>query len=283
MFLPCPAKIAFMSSRSSAPWLVCALLSLILQISPSGAQQSEAKRAALDTSSSTLHPVLVELFTSEGCSSCPPADLLLQKMDTQPIGGAQLIVLSEHVTYWDHDGWKDPNSSTVLTDRQSSYESALHHDTSFTPQIIVDGTEEIRVGNPQHISDVLHKEKDNPKLPVRITQLAIDPGDPNLLRAHVETDANPGKRTADVYLALALSHVESQVLHGENGGRHLVHVAVVQQLKKLGKLPNGKTFAADVQLQLSPGTDPDNLRLIAFVQEPGPGRLLGAALQKPGH
>jgi len=283
MFLPSPANITFMNPRSSALGFVCALLSVALQASLIGAQQAEAKPAGLETSTPTPNPILVELFTSEGCSSCPPADLLLQKMDTQPIAGAQLIVLSEHVTYWDHDGWKDPNSSSVLTDRQSSYESALRHDTSFTPQIIVDGTEEIRVGNPQHISDVLHKEKDDPKLPVHITQLAIDPGNPNLLRARIETDANPGKRTADVYVALALSHVESQVLRGENGGRHLVHVAVVQQLTKLGKLPKGSTFAQEVQLQLAPGTDPDNLRLIAFVQEPGPGRLVGAAMERPGH
>jgi hypothetical protein len=75
--------------------------------------------------------------------------------------------------------------------------------------------------------------------------------------------------------------VESQVLHGENGGRHLTHVAVVLQLTKVGKLPKGKSFSETIQLKLKPGTDPKNVRIVAFVQEPGPGRLLGAALLKP--
>lgn len=223
-------------------------------------------------------PIVIELFTSEGCSSCPPADLLLQKLDTrQPIPGAQLIVLSEHVTYWDHDGWKDPNSSSAFTDRQGSYEERLGEKDSFTPQFIVDGIAQFKLADPKNIEAVLVKAKEDSSIPIQIAEITLDNSNQSSLRVHIETGANSAKHNADVYVAVALDHVESQVLRGENGGKHLVHVAVVQQLTKIGKLPRGKTFTQDVQLKLKPGTDPGNLRIIAFVQEPGPGRLLGAS------
>lgn len=274
-------------SRRSVPLFLSVLLLAGLVLPTVRALGKSAQETDSTTIASAptaeLHPVLIELFTSEGCSSCPPADMLVQKLDArQPIPGAQLIVLSEHVTYWDHDGWKDPNSSPALTDRQSAYEQALGHNTAFTPQIIVDGTEEIRNGNtPQQVEDVLEKAKTAPKIPVRIGELAVGSGNPLLLRVHIETGENFDTHNAEIYVAVALDHVESQVLHGENGGKRLVHVAVVQELTKVGKLPRGGKFAQDVDLKLKPGTDPKNLRLMAFVQESGNRRVLGAALRKP--
>lgn len=272
-----------MSRRSTAPLFAFLLCLILLFVAVAAHSRGLGSQSAADTSSPGKNPVLVELFTSEGCSSCPPADVVIQKLDTyQPIAGAQLIVLSEHVTYWDHDGWKDPNSSPALTDRQSSYEPVLGEKEAFTPQIIVDGTQQLRLGDSHDkIEDLLKKAAAIPKVSVRISNVTIDPGNPNLLRAHIETDANPEKHGGEIFVAVALDHVESQVLKGENGGRHLVHVAVVQELTKVGKLPKGKSFAQDVQLKLKPGTDPKNIRLIALVQESGPGKVLGAALKKP--
>jgi hypothetical protein len=234
-----------------------------------------------DGSGPEAHPILVELFTSEGCSSCPPADALLEKLDaSQPVAGAQLIVLSEHVDYWDHDGWKDPNSSPAITERQLAYVHALGLPNAYTPQIIVDGTSELPANDAQKIGKIFQEASAAPKVEVRLDEVSVDAANPGTLRAHVEADGDPGKHNADVYVAVALDRVESQVLHGENGGRHLTHVAVVQQITKIGKLSKGKNFDEAVQLKLKSGTDPKNIRIVAFVQEPGPGRLLGAALRK---
>ena len=227
-------------------------------------------------------PVLVELFTSEGCSSCPPADILLQRLDDyQPIPGAQLIVLSEHVTYWDQQGWRDPNSSTAFTYRQSVYETALGVKEPYTPQFVIDGSESVSLQRPQNLEDALNKAKKNAKISVRISNIAVDPSNPATLHAHIEADTNPDGHNADVYLAVALNHVESQVLRGENGGKHLIHVAVVQQLNKVGKLQKGKNFAQDVQVKLKPNEDLKSIRLVAFAQETAQGKLLGASMQKP--
>ncbi len=235
----------------------------------------------LTDESNNAHPVLVELFTSEGCSSCPPADEFVQKLDTlQPVPGAQLIILSEHVDYWDHDGWRDPNSSHALTERQDAYVHALGQSTPYTPEIIVDGTKELKISDAHDVETVFQQAAATAKIPVHITGVTLNKDGPNTLRAHVDADASAGEHSADLFLAVALDHVDSQVLRGENGGRHLTHVAVVQQIAKIGKLNKGKSFAEDVQLKLKGATNLDQIRVVAFAQESGPGKLLGAAMWK---
>jgi hypothetical protein len=263
--------------------LFCGLL--FLQTVPAAdgrGMQVENKTASVEAKSADAHPILVELFTSEGCSSCPPADALLQKLDNfQPIAGASLIVLSEHVDYWDHDGWKDPNSSAALTERQNAYVRVLGLKDPYTPQFVVDGSSEASANNLQQVDKVVQQARASPKIPVSIGEVTVDAGSPSVLRTRIEADGSSNKRNADVYVVVALDHAESQVLHGENGGRHLTHVAVVLQVTRIGKLPKGKSFSGTAELKLKPTIDPKNVRIVAFVQEPGPGRLLGVALRKP--
>jgi len=228
-----------------------------------------------------LHPILVELFTAEGCSSCPPADALLLNMDTsQPVPGAQLVVLSEHVDYWDHDGWKDPNSSHALTERQAAYVHALGLKTPYTPQIIVDGTREMLINNSEQAVKVFQNAIVELKIPVRLSEVRVDSQNSGLLRAHIDVNEED-ESDADIYVAVALDRVESQVLRGENKNKHLIHVAVVQQLTNVGNIKKGNSFAGEVQLTLKPGVETKNVRIVAFVQESGPGRVLGVAMGKP--
>jgi hypothetical protein len=238
--------------------------------------------AAADNAFTT--PVLVELFTSEGCSSCPPADALLEKMDAlQPIPGTQLIVLSEHVDYWNHDGWTDPFSSASITDRQSAYVRALGLKTPFTPQFLVDGTEELQTHDTEQIVEFLRKAGAAPKLPMSLASVIVEPGNPATVRGRVESDVSSEKHRADVYVAIALDHAESQVSRGENNGRHLVHVAVVAEFTRVGKLETGKSFGQDFRVKLKlPRPAPMNLRIVAFAQESGPGKVLGVVLKTVG-
>ena len=158
------------------------------------------------------NPILVELFTSEGCSDCPPADAFLKALDTaQPIPGAQLIVLEEHVDYWDDEGWRDPFSSHALTQRQSEYVDRLHVQTGpYTPQMVVDGSEAFVGSNRPQAGRAFAKEVALPKINVQISELHVEQGK---VFAHLETGAVDSK--AEVFVALALDHAQSQVLRGE--------------------------------------------------------------------
>ena len=262
--------------------LVLAVAVLVLQVP--GSLFAQSAHGENNSATPTSVPVLVELFTSEGCSSCPPADVILQKLDEfQPVPGAQLIVLSEHVTYWDHDGWRDPNSSPTLTERQSAYEPVLGEKESYTPQFVVDGVRSVSLDHPQLLEEALNRAKTETKVPLSISNVTLDPSDSTTVLAHVESAGNFEKHNADVYVVVALNHVQSQVLRGENGGKQLEHIAVVQQLSKVGKLSKGKLFAQDVRVKLRPGERLKDVRLIAFAQQSGPGKLVGAAMWKPGN
>jgi hypothetical protein len=226
-------------------------------------------------------PILVELFTSKGCSSCPPADALLEKMDTlQPIPETQVIVLSEHVDYWNHDGLTDPFSSASITDRQSAYVRALGLKSPYTPQFLVDGTKELQAHNNEQVVQLLQKAASAPKVPMRLGSVRAEPGNPAIVQGRVESDVSSEKHKADVFVAIALDHAESQVSRGENSGHHLSHVAVVTELTKVGKLEPGKSLGQDFRVKLKlPGPGPINLRIVAFAQESGPGKVIGVVLK----
>jgi Uncharacterized secreted protein len=227
--------------------------------------------AATPSFAETTTPVIVELFTSEGCSSCPPADALLRILDAaQPVAGVHLIVMGEHVDYWDGLGWKDTFSSHSFTVRQTAYADRLHVAAPYTPQMVVDGSFEVLGSDRKRANEAFEKARSVPKIDVAISSVSIDHGK---VSAHIETKPLPDH--AEVFIALALEHAQSQVLQGENGGKKLEHVAVVLSLSKIGESPKGDAFSKDVSVG---GIRPDQAyRLIAFVQQPKQGSILGAA------
>ncbi|MBO0910721.1 MAG: DUF1223 domain-containing protein [Acidobacteria bacterium] len=243
-------------------WLSAALLASL--VAASGvARSSTADRT----------PVLVELFTSEGCSSCPAADALLGTLDsTQPFRDAQLIVLEEHVDYWDDLGWRDPFSSHALTERQSEYVSKLHLETGpYTPQMVVDGSEAFVGSNRTRAARAFERAARWPKVTMEISSLDRERGK---LFARISTAAVP--QEAELFVAVALDRAQSQVLRGENGGRQLRHVAVVRRLSNVGRLKKGESFSKDVTIDLAFSGQGEAERIVAFLAEAGSGRVLGA-------
>ncbi len=211
-------------------------------------------------------PVLVELFTSEGCSSCPPADALLERLDrSQPVSGAQIIVLSEHVDYWNHIGWADPYSSPASTARQEEYARRFRTQGPYTPQMVVDGRSEF-VGSDARAAESAIRDA------IRQTKTAIRIAESDGAAA-VEVDPLPAgtAHKATVFAAYAADAGTQDVLRGENKGRRLHHVAIAKELKSIGMIDNRRPF--QVRLPLQSGS-----RLIVFVQESGNGPVLASAM-----
>jgi len=223
------------------------------------------------------NPVVLELFTSEGCSSCPPVDRWVARLDAaQPLPGAELIVLSEHVDYWDHQGWKDPYSSAALTERQQAYVHGLELSGVYTPQLVLDGEVEVHPTDEQQVRDAFARAEAKQRMPVQIEDVRVADGE---VTGRVVVQA--GSKHGDVLVAVALDKTETDVLGGENDGRKLTNVAVVRALVKIGKTQKEKAFDEAFRVPVAAG-DAGNLRVVALVQEGDQGPVLGAGMVKVG-
>lgn len=234
-----------------------------------------AVRPGEDTAQRT--PVLVELFTSEGCSDCPPADALLERLDrSQPVSGAELIVLSEHVDYWDGIGWKDPYSSHEYSERQDAYAGQFGLGTVYTPQMVIDGRFELVGSDERKAIATIESAAKTPKIPVRITSVHLGAG--NIVALHVVAGPLPSSvaaGSAEVLIAMADESDESHVSRGENAGRTLKHISVLRSLTRAGTVDRSGEFSRDVRVNVNHG-NAGNLRVVAIVQETPAGRVLGA-------
>jgi hypothetical protein len=212
-------------------------------------------------------PVLVELFTSEGCSSCPPADRLLASLAAgQSVPGALVVPLSLHVDYWNRLGWKDAFSSPRYTERQGAYSAHFGGPGRvYTPQMVVDGRIEFVGSDERAARRAIEAAAREPNAFVRVVPLAA--GD-----VHV-TVAGAAAR-ADVYLAVVEDGLASDVTRRENAGKELAHAAVARDLRAIGS--TDATGRYDATVPVPPGDGAR--RAFAFAQEPGAGRVLGVSV-----
>jgi hypothetical protein len=222
--------------------------------------------------------VLAELFTSEGCSSCPPADTLLgQLLADQPIPGVEVVALGHHVDYWDGQGWRDPFSSALASRRQSSYsDNAFHLDSIYTPQIVVDGMLESTGTDAAAVRRNILKAAQEPKANVEVsTTPATDAAVGVTVRVQLP-DQLKRKGKADVLIAVTEDGLVSRVQYGENRGRTLSHSAVVRLLTTVSHVnPRDQTASGALDVKLGKDWDRAHLRVVAFVQEESSRRILG--------
>jgi len=226
-------------------------------------------------------PVVVELFTSEGCSSCPPADAFLAKLVEQgPAHNLQIVALEEHVDYWDDQGWRDPFSSHSWTTRQDAYAGVLGNKNPYTPQIVIDGSVECSGGQQQLAAQKIVQESSQAKTSITLSQGAAGrPGSDNFSVQIGKLTASAKGGAAEVWLAITETGLHSSVTRGENAGHELQHAAVVRSMRKIGEAKPDRdvAFSGDAAISIRNEWKRENLKAVAFVQEKNSLRILGAA------
>ena len=223
--------------------------------------------------------VLVELFTSEGCSSCPPADALLRRLTAlKTTSGQKVVGISEHVTYWNQGGWADPFSAETYTDRQSDYARRFGLDNVYTPQMVVNGQQQTVGGNTQEILRAVNLDanQDQGPNPPRLNIEAALVQDKKIAVTFTLHGALPDR--AEVWAVVADDMAASSVLRGENSGRTLQHVSVARAMTRLGRAQNDQPVTVSLPNPSTiKGQAPTSRHLILFVQAAGLGKVLTVA------
>ena len=215
-------------------------------------------------------PVLVELFTSEGCSSCPPADAFLKKLsEEQPFEDIEIIALEEHVDYWNHLGWSDPFSSIDFSNRQNDYAAVIPKSSAYTPQMIVDGHAQLIGSRAEEAIDQIRAAAARPKARLLLSPIASSKPRTRSFELRVDPDSAPlGESSLDFYVAVTEKGLGGKPNAGENSGASLVHSAVVRSLKKFHSVHPPLASPLPFTVDLRDNWVPANLTVVAFLVQP---------------
>ena len=266
----------------SMPW--CQTNAQVSEKTSRAANQIATEKANSGEMSKSGTHVLVELFTSEGCSSCPSADRVLTDLKRdQPLTGIRVIALGEHVDYWNYIGWHDPFSSSAFTNRQYSYGKTFHLNSVYTPQAVVDGKTELLGSDRESLGSIIRNAARAPKAVVAITPDTGAAGnavaDANTVRVDIsKLPAVHAGDTANVMLAITQDNLSNAVTRGENAGHTLPHTSVVRSLRRIGTMIEKSAFSSTVSLDLKIDWKRNDLDAVVFVQEHISGHILGANL-----
>jgi hypothetical protein len=265
--------------RAKAGLLFTAVLLASLAVKTPAGFHLEAPKAALPAGSD-LRPVVLELFTSEGCSSCPPADAFLKQLDDAGrLNNVEIIAIEEHVDYWDHLGWRDPFSSHDWTARQEDYARSLGHDGIYTPQLVVNGRRDLVGSSSREARQDIVEASKVPNASLRFSAVEVSAKSAEF-SISIE-NAPPEARSARLEIAVTERGLASNVLRGENEGRNLSHAPVLRSLTNV-QIPNlSDATEVKARVQLDPSWKRENLRFVAFLQAPNTLHILGAAASSP--
>jgi hypothetical protein len=227
-------------------------------------------------------PVVLELFTSEGCSSCPPADALISELGAST---KSVIALAYHVDYWNHLGWADPFSSRQWSERQTDYARALNLDGEYTPQMVIGGGWQCPGSDAGSIARAIAAARSEPAVGRTSIQTSLAGTGSRKLQVKVNaqllTATGPGPFV--VMLAIYESGLVSKIGAGENGGRELTYDYTVRRLLPAFELDGAKGASAskELNIDLDRSWSVDHLGVAAFIQDPTSLRIEGASSKYP--
>ncbi len=226
--------------------------------------------------------VLVELFTSEGCSSCPPAEEELSRLEAeQPVAGARIVAVGFHVDYWNDLGWADPFSSIAWSDRQRAYDGS-RDGRVYTPQAIVQGARDCVGSDDGALRSLVRQAAATPGARVSVAMSPVA-SEAARLRVAINVAGLPPSTAGDaaeVRAILVERGLVVDVPRGENSGRRLRHAPVARDLASAGVI-TGSAGSFDATFAVPPGSRRDALEAVAIVQEPGTRRVLGVGTSTP--
>lgn len=223
-------------------------------------------------------PVLVELFTSEGCSSCPPADKLLERMvESQPSPGVQVVGLGEHVDYWDRLGWKDRFSNTEFTTRQDAYVDRFGTGPAYTPMMVVDGTAAFVGSDGQAARRAIDEAARARHGTLKVDRSHVSDRSLSVTVTASDLPTLADEPHADIIVAIVEDNLRSDVRRGENAGKVLTHVAVARSMRAIGQA-SGSSGSARAVLPVAADWAHGQLKIVAFVQARKSRRVLATAV-----
>ncbi len=211
---------------------------------------------------------VIELFTSEGCSSCPPADQLVAKIQKEDAAEA-VYVLAYHVDYWNQYGWKDAFSNADYSRRQKDYAGYLHLSQIYTPQIVVNGKTEFVGSEEATLRNAIktNLQKSEP------TQISLSIANTGQNEASIKYNIAGADKNTALFIAVLQKNAQTKVEHGENAGHTLAHVQIVRKLQKVSL--NGSS--GTIKVSLPQGFNKDGWEIVGLLQNTATGVITGAA------